>query len=64
MTFGFSLYAISLQVTQITYLGRELGELRRLGPPEGSKIYHCYVISHSGHLSQTIDNAYSLIYIY
>jgi len=36
--FGFSLYTASLQVTLVTYFRRGLGKLRRLEPPENSKI--------------------------
>ena len=41
MTFGFSLYAVSLQVTLVIYFGKELGELSELGPLENSKVCCC-----------------------
>jgi len=41
MTFGFSLYAISLQVALVVYFRRELGELRELGTLEGDEVCDC-----------------------
>ena len=40
MIFGFSLYTMPLQVSQIIYFGRRLGGLRDLGASEDSKV--CY----------------------
>ena len=41
ITFGFSLYTVSLCVTQVTYFGRGLNELRELRLLEGVKVC-CY----------------------
>jgi len=40
MIFGFSLCAVSLQVIQVTYFGREYRKLGELGPLKGSKVYY------------------------
>ena len=39
--FGFSLYAVFLQVILVVYFRRVLGKLRELGPLKGSKVCYC-----------------------
>ena len=41
ITFGFSLYAISLLVVLVTYFGSRLGDLSRLRLLEDSEICYC-----------------------
>ena len=42
MTFGFSLYAIPLQVTLVAYFERGINELKVLGLSKGGKV--CVIV--------------------